>query len=916
MFKKMTIKFQLIMILGILSIVVLVVSGMGLFAFDKANTGFKSVYEDRTVPLSDLAHILDAYQRIRTNAIIAANYDDISIAQQRVADTAALDREIDASWATYAATKHTAEEASLANTFLEQSRLYKESRFKTMSMATMGDFAGARLNAKEDARAKFATMHKTLFDLITLQGTIAGQEFAQANSDYQSNFIATIVAVSIGLLLAIIVGFTLIRQIVESLNKAISITNAVAMGRLDTPINDDSKNEIGRLFQALKKMVTSLEKHEEVVSELEEEALAVSKARAMATFKPDGTIVTANENLQRIMGYTLEEFTGKHHNMLVDAAGQQDSEYKTFWSRLANGESFVGQYKRICKNGKEVWLQSNYNAIMDAKGKVYKVVLYGTDITALKLHNADVDGQIKAISKVQGVIEFNMDGSIITANDNFLHTVGYTLDEIKGKHHGMFVDPTYRKSPEYKELWDKLNSGVYDSGEYKGVGKDGKDVWLQASYFPIMDPNGNPFKVVKLATNVTEHVKSRQMLDQAVEQTLEVVSVAKDGDLTQRIPMKGKTGSIETLCSSINDLMENCSSSLDEVVRVLDALSKGNLTEKITYECSGIFGKMKDNTNTTVDKLAEIVSDIRSGMGSIDIASKEIAAGNNDLSQRTEEQASSLEETASSMEELTSTVKQNADNAKQANQLVIGASDIAVRGGSVVGQVVTTMSAINDSSKKIVDIISVIDGIAFQTNILALNAAVEAARAGEQGRGFAVVATEVRTLAQRSAAAAKEIKELIDDSVGKVDEGTELVDKAGKTMDEIVMSVKRVTNIMAEISAASQEQSLGIEQVNQAVMQMDEVTQQNAALVEEAAAASESMMELSDSLMQTVSIFQLAQGAAMSSFSSPAKERRSSNRAVNVERLPNAAAQSKPLAKRPVAPKPAKSGTDDEWSEF
>ena len=264
---------------------------------------------------------------------------------------------------------------------------------------------------------------------------------------------------------------------------------------------------------------------------------------------------------------------------------------------------------------------------------------------------------------------------------------------------------------------------------------------------------------------------------------------------------------------------------------------------------------------TMRDSLSRVVGEVRQGTDTIATASSEIAAGNMDLSSRTEQQASSLEETAASMEELTSTVKQNADNARQANQLALSASGVAVKGGSVVAQVVDTMSAINASSRKIVDIIGVIDGIAFQTNILALNAAVEAARAGEQGRGFAVVAAEVRNLAQRSAAAAKEIKTLIGDSVDKVEEGSKQVAQAGKTMEEIVGSVKRVTDIMGEIAAASQEQTLGIEQINQSITQMDQVTQQNAALVEEAAAAAQSLQEQASGLSQVVSVFKLDVGA-------------------------------------------------------
>ena len=301
---------------------------------------------------------------------------------------------------------------------------------------------------------------------------------------------------------------------------------------------------------------------------------------------------------------------------------------------------------------------------------------------------------------------------------------------------------------------------------------------------------------------------------------------------------------------------------LKEAVNVAQKVAAGDLTSRIEATSSDETGLLLQALKEMNESLVRIVGEVRGGTDSITSATKQIAAGNADLSQRTEEQASSLEETAASMEELTGTVKQNADNARQANQLAAGASSVAVKGGAVVGQVVSTMSSINDSSKKIVDIISVIDGIAFQTNILALNAAVEAARAGEQGRGFAVVASEVRSLAQRSAAAAKEIKALIDDSVQKVGDGTRLVGEAGKTMDEIVTSVKRVTDIVAEIAAASQEQSSGIEQVNQAITQMDQVTQQNAALVEEAAAAAESQQEQAQSLTQAVSIFKVTHNEA------------------------------------------------------
>ncbi|MBR7801752.1 methyl-accepting chemotaxis protein [Undibacterium fentianense] len=296
---------------------------------------------------------------------------------------------------------------------------------------------------------------------------------------------------------------------------------------------------------------------------------------------------------------------------------------------------------------------------------------------------------------------------------------------------------------------------------------------------------------------------------------------------------------------------------LNQAVAFARRVAEGDLTAQIEIQSKDETGQLMSALQEMNQSLLNIVSQVRSGTDTIATASTEIAAGNMDLSSRTEEQASSLEETASSMEELTSTVKQNADNARQANQLASSASTVATRGGTVVAKVVDTMGSINDSSKKIVDIISVIDGIAFQTNILALNAAVEAARAGEQGRGFAVVASEVRTLAQRSAAAAKEIKHLIDDSVNKVAEGSKLVEEAGTTMNEIVVSVQRVSDVISEITAASQEQTSGIEQINVAIIQMDNVTQQNASLVEEAAAAAESMQEQARSLSEVVSVFKI-----------------------------------------------------------
>ncbi|WP_039784788.1 methyl-accepting chemotaxis protein [Herbaspirillum huttiense] len=369
---------------------------------------------------------------------------------------------------------------------------------------------------------------------------------------------------------------------------------------------------------------------------------------------------------------------------------------------------------------------------------------------------------------------------------------------------------------------------------------------------------------------------------------------------------------------------------LNEAVDVASAVAQGDLTVQIGETTRDETGKLLASLKAMNQNLHRIVSEVRTGSDTINTASSEIASGNLDLSSRTEEQAGALEETASAMEELTSTVKQNADNARQANQLAASASDVAVQGGSVVGQVVQTMGEINEASKKIVDIISVIDGIAFQTNILALNAAVEAARAGEQGRGFAVVASEVRTLAQRSASAAKEIKALIDDSVTRVDNGSRLVEQAGSTMSEVVASVKRVTDVVAEISAASNEQSDGIEQINHAIVQMDEVTQQNAALVEQAAAAAQSLQEQSGRLVETVSIFKLSsqETPRAQPARKPVPPKASSKPVAAAPAAPAKAAVAAPvpapkaLPAKPAAPASAKAGSkamaadDGDWEQF
>jgi methyl-accepting chemotaxis protein len=586
---------------------------------------------------------------------------------------------------------------------------------------------------------------------------------------------------------------------------------AVPQGTLETlsrSIPQVSAAEAAALLQ-VQELQQQLRSQGQILAQQQGRLQALDRVQAVIEFDTTGIILSANSNFLEVMGYQDHEVLGKHHSLFIDPAERNSRAYAEFWQHLRAGEVHHDVFRRLGKNGREVWIRASYNPVYDSAGQLQRIVKFATDITQQKLEGADIAGKMTALQRSQAIIEFSLDGIILEANDNFLAAMGYRRDEIVGRHHSMFVPPGQANSRAYQQFWEQLNRGEFDQGEYLRLGQGGREIWIQASYNPVYDVNGRLCKVVKFASDISAQ---KQMQ------------------------------------AAIAEVMADSS-------RVMHCLSDGILSEHMNSKVLPEFRPLTEAVNGYIDRMNSMVGDIKQAATAVKQGSAEIASGNDDLSRRSEQQAANLEQTAAAMEEITVTVQRNAGNAAEANTLARSARDVAEKGGAIVSKAVVAMQAISASSNRINDIIGVIDELAFQTNLLALNAAVEAARAGDQGRGFAVVADEVRNLAGRSASAAREIKELIRDSSDKVREGTSLVNSSGEMLGEIVASVKKVNQIISEIAVASEEQATGIEEVKKSVMQMDEMTQQNSALVEEAAAASAQLGQQADQLEQLVDFF-------------------------------------------------------------
>jgi methyl-accepting chemotaxis protein len=533
---------------------------------------------------------------------------------------------------------------------------------------------------------------------------------------------------------------------------------------------------------------------------------ALGSSVGLIEFSPDGVIYSANEIFCKTMGYQEAELKGRHHSLFVEPAYRSSPEYKLFWEKLRHGQNDAQEYRRIGKGGREIWIQASYNTVKNARGKVVKVVKQATDITAEKLKAAETKGIVDAILRGQAVIEFMPDSTIITANDNFLNAIGYRLTEIQGQKHRMFVDPAYAQSKDYQEFWRKLGAGDYLVGEFKRVGKGGKEVWLQASYNPVFDPAGKIIKVIKFATEISERVRA-----------------------------------------------------VNEVAAGLAALADGDIEYRIARPLSQDFEPLRVNFNDAINKLQQTMQSIVTNTRGVRDGAEEITQASDNLSRRTEQQVASLEKTAAALDQITANVRRTAENANAARDNVAATKSDAERSGEVVRETVAAMTGIENSAKKIGSIIGVIDEIAFQTNLLALNAGVEAARAGDAGRGFAVVATEVRALAQRSADAAKEIKTLISTSSGQVDAGVKLVGETGDSLVRIIDQVVKLNALVVDIASSAREQATGLNEVNIAVNQMDQVTQQNAAMVEQSTHASHGLAGEARQLVELMGQFKIGQ---------------------------------------------------------
>lgn len=868
---SISIQAKILSIFVMVALTSLMLGFSGVKGIVESNNGVESIYKNQVLPLEQLKIINDMY----INNIAATGQKlqrGIITSTQATANVEQAITVLDKQWKAYAAMPHSEAELKLTNEIQPLFETALEAAVLLQKIIATDDLDRLMTFNTSDVYKAIDPLTQKLTELINLHYAGVAAEYGATEANYLQHRNVAIALIVIALAISGLLGWNLNRSIMPRLRDITGdlLTKAQEIDNDQPDLQSHYRDELTDVVEAYRSLKTRLDfDHSETMSRVNRLKSALDHASIAVTISSEDNLLIYMNNAATTLFQNMESVIAKHHDgftvdkMLGTRIGQYIEDPK-------DRENFAVELKSSKQMDTTMYghhLRLALNPVHDEKdGHYLGRMTQWNDRTAEVVAEQNVAELIK--QTVAGNLSKRID--VATLSPGAMRDISSGMNQL--------LDAVITPLNMAAAYVDNLSKGVIPAeitANYNGdfnIIKNNLNACGQAIKALVADGNllaqAAEAGVLDTRADSTKHLGEYRKVIEGLNATLEAIvtplnmaannleSIAR-GEIPNKIT-EHYNGDFNNIKDNLNTCIESINALVDDVNMLSSAAHEGRVSVRAEASAhSGDFRKIVEGVNETLEMIVGPIATVKVAVETIGTAAKEIAQGNADLSRRTEDQAASLERTASSMDELSSTVKQNADNAKQANKLASEASDVAVKGGEVVSEVVATMSAINTSAKKIEDIISVIDGIAFQTNILALNAAVEAARAGEQGRGFAVVAGEVRNLAQRSASAAKEIKELISESVSKTAEGSKQVENAGYTMQEIVTSVKRVSDIISEIAAASGEQNVGIQQVNDAVMKMDDMTQQNTALVEEAAAAAESMMEQAEELMNAVSVFQL-----------------------------------------------------------